>query len=185
MSDEAALVVVAVLERAGVPYMVVGSLSSNYYGVPRSTKDVDIVIQFDLESLRALVAELGPNFHLDPQLSVEMVTGMTKNIIELTDTAFKIELFHLSDDAHDQERFRRRQRVKLLGQETFLPTAEDVIVTKLRWCLQTSRSKDREDIGAVIALQGERLDWDYIQRWCDVHGTREVLEEIRRSLPPA
>ncbi|MFO0808827.1 MAG: hypothetical protein U0746_09410 [Gemmataceae bacterium] len=44
-SDEIAKAVVAALEEANVPYMIVGSFSSNLYGIPRSTKGVDIVIE--------------------------------------------------------------------------------------------------------------------------------------------
>jgi hypothetical protein len=35
-----------------------------------------------------------------------------------------------------------------------------------------------------MAVQGDRLDWDYIHRWCDAHGTRALLDEVRASLPP-
>ena len=100
------------------------------------------------------------------------------------DILFAIELFHLSEDAHDQERFRRRRRVKLFNREVSLPTVEDVIITKLRWCLQGRRSKDWDDARNVIAVQGERIDWDYVYSWCDHHGTRAVLEDIRQSIPP-
>jgi hypothetical protein len=27
------------------------------------------------------------------------------------------------------------------------------------------------------------LDWDYVHRWCDIHGTRPLLDEIRQALP--
>jgi hypothetical protein len=39
----------------------------------------------------------------------------------------------LGDDPHDQERFRRRQRVEILGRTALVATAEDMIITKLRW----------------------------------------------------
>jgi len=42
--DEATLKVIEVLDRLGVPYMLVGSFSSNAYGVVRATKDADIVV---------------------------------------------------------------------------------------------------------------------------------------------
>ena len=38
---EAEDAVVAVIDALGIEYMVVGSLSSNFYGVPRSTEDAD------------------------------------------------------------------------------------------------------------------------------------------------
>ena len=36
--------IVGALSAAGIPSMLTGSLASSYYGVPRSTQDVDIVI---------------------------------------------------------------------------------------------------------------------------------------------
>jgi hypothetical protein len=43
--DEAAVAVVQRLTQAGVAHLLVGAFSSNHHGIPRSTKDVDIVIQ--------------------------------------------------------------------------------------------------------------------------------------------
>src|SRR5947209_667250 len=135
-SDEAVLAVIAALESLGIPYMVVGSLSSNYYGIARSTKDADFVMEFGAQSIRHLADHLGSAFRLDPQMSFETTTMTTRHILEVVGIAFTIELFHLSDDPHDQERFRRRRRVQLLNREISLPTAEDVIITKLRWAAQ-------------------------------------------------
>ncbi len=184
-SEEAVLAVIDALEETSIPYMVVGSFSTNYYGVARLTNDADFVIQAEAGAISALASRLGPGFRLDPQMAFELVTGTTKHVVQLTDTPFIIELFHLSDDSHDQERFRRRRRVKLLGRESYLPTVEDVIVTKVRWFAQGERDKDSGDVRNVIAIQGGRIDWDYVCSWCDQHGTREALDEIRRSVPPA
>jgi hypothetical protein len=183
-SEDATVAVIDALESLAVPYMLVGSLSSNYYGIPRSTKDADIVLQAEAGTVRRLADHLGTSFRLDPQLSFETITMTTRQILEVADAPFKIELFHLSEDPHDQERFRRRQRVDLFNREVSLPTAEDVIITKLRWCHQGSRGKDWEDIRNVIAVQGEKLDWEYVSSWCDRHGTRAILDDIRQSIPP-
>jgi hypothetical protein len=88
----------------------------------------------------------------------------------------------LSDDAHDLERFARRRRVQLLDRDAFVPTVEDVIVTKLRWSLAIARRKDIQDVEDVIAVQGDRIDWAYVNSWCDRHETRELLDQERRSL---
>lgn len=184
MSDEAALAVVNVLETLGIPYMLVGSFSSNYYGIPRSTKDADFVIQLGDQTVSAIAERLGTSFRLDPQMLFEGATGTSRYVLEVVGLPFKIELFRLSEDLHDQERFRRRQRVEALGRVISLPTAEDVILTKLRWLLNAGRSKDRDDVRDVVAVQGEHIDWDYVHRWCQEHGTRALLDEIRASIPP-
>jgi hypothetical protein len=182
-SDEATLAVIDALEAEGVPYMLVGSLSSNLYGVPRSTRDADFVVQLGSVPIARLAGRLGPELRLDPQMSFETVTGTSKHVLTLVDPPFTIEMFALSDDPHDQERFRRRHRVQTMGREPFVASAEDVILTKLRWGLRVRRPKDIDDIGNVIAVQGGAIDWDYVYSWCDRHGTRELLDQIRGSLP--
>jgi len=183
-SNEAVLKMVAALDAAGVPYLLAGSYSSNVYGVVRATKDADFVVQLSADSFRALRAELGADLELDPQVSFETVTGTTRYVVRVVGSPFKVELFCVSNDPHDRERFVRRRLVPLLGRGVYLPSPEDVVVTKLRWLQAAKRSKDREDIRNLIAVQGDRLDWDYICRWCDQHSTRALLDEIRRSLPP-
>jgi hypothetical protein len=177
---EATLQVVDALEALGIPYMLVGSYASNFYGVARATQDADLVLQLGSVPLSAVMARLGSGFRLDPQMSFETVTMTTRHVINVPDSSFKIELFHLSEDDHDQERFRRRIKVSYLNREIALPTADDVIVIKLRWM----RSKDAADVRNVIAVQGDRIDWGYVHSWCDRHGTRARLDDIRRTLPP-
>ncbi|HEY7157174.1 MAG TPA: nucleotidyl transferase AbiEii/AbiGii toxin family protein [Gemmataceae bacterium] len=185
MTDrEATLAVIDALEALSIPYMVVGSLSSNVYGVPRSTQDADFVIQLGSESLSRLADHLGTAFRLDPQMTFETATLTRRHVLKVVGIPFTIELFHLGDDPHEQERFRRRRRIKTMGREVSMPTVEDVIITKLRWALTAQRSKDRNDVRDVIAVQGENIDWPYVHGWSDQHGTRALLDEIRHSIPP-
>jgi hypothetical protein len=58
-----------------------------------------------------------------------------------------------------------------------------VIVTKLRWAQNAARGKDRDDVKDVIVVQGDAIEWDYVHHWCNVHGTRALLDEIRASIP--
>jgi len=74
--------------------------------------------------------------------------------------------------------------VSLLDRQVWLPIVEDVIVTTLHWGLLAARSKDREDVRDMIAVQGDRIDWDYVHKWCEQHGTRALLDKIRCSIPP-
>jgi len=177
--DDVALRVSDALGAAGVPYMLVGGFSSNLHGIPRSTKDADFVVQLSMPLNEAFAQMLGPDFEPEPQLSFETNTGTQRQEFRVRGTLFKVEVFRLSDDPHDQERFRRRQRVEVAGREVYFPTAEDVIIWKLRW----RRSKDRDDVRGVIGVQGDRLAWPYIEGWCERHGTRALLEEIRRTVP--
>jgi hypothetical protein len=175
-------------DEVGIAYMLVGSYSSNLYGRPRSTKDADFVIQCDDAAFAQLRQKLGSVLRFDPQMSFETVTGTMRHIAEHPVLSFKVEMFHLSADAHDQMRFGRRKQWDFGGYPAWLPTAEDVVITKLRWSRHGQRQKDVDDVLDVLEVQGEALDFAYIRHWCDQHGTRELfeglLDQARRNAEP-
>jgi hypothetical protein len=59
-----------------------------------------------------------------------------------------------------------------------MPRMEDVIVQKLRWAKSGTRSKDFDDVVAILGVQ-ETVDFTYITRWCEKHTTLEVLAKAR------
>lgn len=179
-SFDALVQVIRVLQTLEVPYMIVGAFSSNAYGYPRATNDADIVVQCTEGLLATICASLGADFKLDPQAGFEIMTGSSRYILTYVPTKFEIELFRLGEDPHHQERFVRRRRLVLpeLQIEAVIPTAEDVVIQRLRW----QRDKDIADARTVISIQAERLDWSYIKLWTDKHGTSELLDRLRAEL---
>ena len=174
--------VLRALNELNVPYMLVGSLSSNMYGEPRMTKDADLVVQLGDTPLSALLEKLGPGYQIDRQLGFETVTGTTRYHIRHVEDDFLVELFELTSDAHNQQRFSRRRETTFGGVKTFVPTAEDVVLQKLRWYKRGKRPKDIQDAENVMEVQAGHLDLAYIRKWCEEHGTRELFEELLRSV---
>lgn len=176
-SEQAAAAVISLLERLGIDYLLVGAFSSNIYGVPRSTKDIDLVVSFGSLGVVEFCDALGDEFCLDRQMLLEGFTGTVRNVVRHRPTGFDIELFRLSDDPHHQQRFARRvrQHVTEMERDVWIPAPEDVVIQKLRW----ARRKDQDDVVNVIAVSGSRLDWDYIQRWTDEHGTTQLLNQLK------
>lgn len=177
--DDVTLRVIDALNASGSAYMLVGSFSSNLYGIPRSTKDADFVVQVEGDLSPVFYQSLGNDFEIEPQLKFETNTGKLKQEMIFRGTPFTVELFRLSNDEFDQERFRRRVAVSLLGRQTFVPQPEDVIVMKLRWF----REKDQPDIRNVMTVQRGNLDWQYIEQWCERLGKTSLMERIRKSVP--
>lgn len=174
-------VVVARLEAAGADYQIVGAVAYFLYGPTRFTQDVDFVVSMPAADLDRLLAALPEEFSVDPQARMELFTGTMRWVVTVAGSALKIEFFLLGSDEHHAEEFRRRRRVRLAeaGVDAWVVTAEDLIVQKLRW----SRSKDIEDIRGILSLQGDSLDFPYIEKWCRTHGTLARLEGIQRSIP--
>ncbi|MDX1964423.1 MAG: hypothetical protein SFX18_14825 [Pirellulales bacterium] len=179
---EILLRVIDALEIVGIPYVLFGSFASNVYGIMRATLDADIVIQTAHGQHTTLRTALLPEFSIDPQMQFETVSGTVKTAVTHNATVFLIELFELSADPHDQARFARRQKLPLENRDVYVLTPEDVLVTKLNWLQIANRGKDLADIKGVIAVQGDALDWPYIENWCEYHDSQRLLEKIRAEL---
>ena len=180
-SNQIVLRVIRALDAAQIPYMLVGSFSSNAFGVERSTQDADFVIELGNHSIAAVGQALAPDIRLDPQLIFESVTLSSRFVLTHEPTDFKVELFLLADEPFARERFARRKQKQFGDVMAWLPTPEDVIVQKLRWFARAKRSKDWDDARHVAAVQLARLDLTYIRHWCDQHGTRELFEKLLKE----
>jgi len=62
-----ALIVAEALEACRVRYLVGGSLASAVSGEPRSTLDVDLVVELSGKDIEPFIAELGDRFHVDSE----------------------------------------------------------------------------------------------------------------------
>ncbi len=178
--NDAVKALVAALEQLGIDYMITGSYASNVHGVPRSTQDADFIIEAPPEEVSRLLATLEPPMQADPQMLFETITSSLRWVVRLDRSPFVMELFLLNSHPFDRSRFDRRVREEVLpGALAWLPTAEDVIVQKLRWSARGKRPKDFADACAVIGVQAGKLDWPYIEKWCAELDATAALAEAR------
>ena len=181
-SPDAVAFVIDALNSLGSAYILTGSVASSAYGEPRSTLDADFVLEVKGDEMNRLRRMLESEFESEPQTSFETVTGKAQHRFRHRRTKFLIEVFEARfEDAHERSRFGRRTLASFAGKKTFFPTAEDVVVQKLRWFKQLRRTKDRDDVVKVILVQWNTLDWRYIQNWCQEHETLEILEKVRQK----
>ena len=169
-----AAAVIDACETIGADHMVTGAFAFNCYGIPRSTKDFDLGVDVSKTSISPLIRHLDGAVEFGQQVQFDTLTWGRRHIGQSKlEPGFVVELFELFDDRFVMESFRRRQRLHSvqLDRDIWLPTAEDVIVQKLRW----GRPKDLEDARDVTAVQGpENLDTTYIESWSAEHGSSEL-----------
>lgn len=183
--EQLAVQVLDATEATGVPFMAVGAIAAGAYGIPRSTRDVDLLVAVHVGGgVVAVMKALEHLLEFDPQSQFDKLTWGCRQVgVTRTKPNMKVELFELFDDPFVQEEFERRRKVfvPLLNRHTWLPSPEDVVVQKLRW----GRSKDLDDVRDVLAVQGtDFLDMAYIENWCAIHGTKERLDKVLSEIPP-
>ena len=166
-------------ESEEVDYMLTGAFATGCYGIPRSTKDVDLVISVVAPGdMERVIARLEPDVEFIGQAQFDTITWGQRQVGQTRKAPFyKIELFKLFDDEFVKAQFGRRVQfpVSVLERNVWIPTAEDVIVQKLRW----ARDKDLVDATDVLIVQGlDRLDMHYVREWCDKLGISERLAAV-------
>jgi hypothetical protein len=154
------------LDHAGIAYMLTGSFASAYYGAPRSTQDIDLVIAATPAQLQAFVQGLSiDTYYVDLNAALEAHKRQSLfNVIDLA-TGWKLDFIILKSRAFSQEEFSRRQLVNLRDMSLSVASAEDVVIAKLEWAKLARSERQIEDVAAILMVRTELLDRPYLERW--------------------
>ena len=172
--------VVGAIERLGLPYMVTGSVATIFFGEPRFTNDIDIVLTLApgqiVEFCQAFPA---PEFYLSEEAVREAVQQRGQfNIIHPT-SGLKADIIIPQDTLYDRTRFTRAKRVRPGGDyEASFASAEDVIIKKMEYYQQGGSEKHLRDITGVLKISGSKVDLDYIADWASKLGLESVWKAI-------
>jgi len=184
---EIALHVAMVLEELDIRYLIGGSLASSISGEPRSTLDVDLVVDLSDDKVVAVVAALGEDFYSDTEGIRRAVREKSSaNLIHLT-TSIKVDLFVMGGSPVDEEQMARRQRLKVAtnpDRYLYVYTPEDILLQKLRWYRMGNEVSDRQwrDVLGIVVVQAEALDLVYLRRAARVLEVFDLLERALRQV---
>lgn len=172
------------LSSAGIPFMLVGSLAATYHGHPRATMDVDLVVDADEETLCRFARSLGPGYYVSEEAVRQAVRFRSVfNIIDET-SGYKADLIVRKDRAFSRTEFERRGRVRLLGHDLDIASAEDVILAKLEWSKSGESERQWNDALQVARTQRDRLDLAYLEKWADELGVSELWGRLKEIVYP-
>ena len=172
--------IVAALDAQAVPHMLAGSFASTHHGVPRTTHDIDLVIDPTAAALERFVEGLDPErFYVSPEAAREAWRRRGQfNVVDL-ETGWKVDLILCKDRPFSHEEFRRRQPATLLGAKVFVATAEDTVLAKLEWARLGESERQLRDVVGILQMQGTRLDRLYIERWAAELGVEMLWQRAR------
>jgi len=155
--------ITAALDQSGIAYMLSGSFASAYYGAPRSTQDIDLVIAATPSQLRAFVQGLpSDQYYVDLDAALEARERQSLFNVVDHDTGWKIDFIIRKSRAFSLEEFSRRRLVDVEGMPLFVATAEDVIIAKLEWSKLSQSQRQIEDVVAMLRMRWASLDRSYL-----------------------
>jgi hypothetical protein len=174
--------IVEALERIGLRYFVTGSTATIFFGEPRFTNDLDVVVDLPEERIPELCSAFpAPEFYVSEETVRRAVSRHGQfNIIQPT-SGLKVDIMVPSDSSFNRSRFARARIVRPEPDvEATFSSPEDVILKKMESYREGGSEKHLRDIAGVLKISGKDLDLSYISEWAERLGVAEIWEEIRK-----
>ncbi len=179
--------VLEALHRLDIPHMIGGSLASSIHGIPRSTRDVNIIADMRPEHIAPFAAALGGEFYADAEMMREALQrGRSFNLIH-HDSSFKFDIFPLSPQPYSQLEFERKTTADYRFEDEvftfYVSSPEDTILTKLVWYRAGNEVSENQwsDVLDVIKVKRDQLDLNYLRGWAGKLQVADLLEEALRG----
>lgn len=172
-----------------------GAIARNFFAEPRLTRDVDLLVLVSQAQIPSLVEDLVGAGALALEIDAEAGTEIPRpmdlrrvlsdlrgktHMTALLCFGVRVELF-VPWHPFDHEVLRRSIEQQLNGRKIRIHSPEDLIVYKKVF----NRSKDIEDIKAILAARAGMLDLDRIRsgatRLLDETAASELEELIRQN----
>ena len=178
---------VEALERLGLRYLVTGSMATIFFGEPRFTIDIDIVVDLPPERIGEFCAAFPPEeFYLSEETVRRAVRSRGQFNIIHPSSGLKIDIMIPAGTLFDRSRFERAHRVRPEPDfDASFASPEDVIVKKLEYYREGGSEKHLRDITGVLRISGEKIDRFYIKEWAERLGLEDIWQMILERLEPA
>ena len=170
------LLFVRPFNRAGIRYVIGGSVAAIFYGEPRLTNDVDFIAFLNEATIRRLPEIFPPSdFYLPPPEAIAAEAAREQrgqfNIIH-KDTSFKADVYLTGRDEFNAWAFRHKRQVEFEGEKLVLAPPEYVIVRKLEYFREGGSEKHLRDIRGMLKVSGEQLDLGALDEWIARRGVQ-------------
>ena len=148
--------------------MIVGSVAAIFYGEPRLTHDVDLVVSLESKDIAGLPAIFPDSeFYVPPPDAIGEEAsreGGQFNIIHHA-TGFKADFYVAGRDKLNLWGFQHKREIEFEGQGVSLAPPEYVIVRKLEYFRQGGSDKHLRDIRSMLSISPEQIDRTKLDEW--------------------
>ena len=150
-----------IFETAGIDYYITGGVAATAYGDPRTTRDLDVVLNINKSDIAGLVGALEAVGFYVPGIE-DVVTGRLSTLqIIHQETVLQADLMLSGTADYDRIKFQRRR----LENGLYFISPEDIVLSKLKWRKTSQSEKQWRDVLGVLKVQGELLDLEYLRKW--------------------
>jgi hypothetical protein len=171
------------LERLGIRYLITGSSATIFFGEPRFTNDIDVVVVLTADRIHDLLAAFpSSEFYVSEEAARRAVEQRAQFNIIHPASGLKVDVIVSGDSAFDHSRFHRAVRVHPSDFDASFASPEDVIIKKMQYFEEGGSEKHLRDIAGVLKVMGEQIDRRYIAEWAQRLGVGEIWQRVIQTL---
>ena len=168
------------LDKANIPYMVSGGIAVSFWGFPRTTHDIDIVIEAREKDKDKIMKIFEKDFYISDEAVEEAIKNQfTFNIID-NKSGLKIDFWLIKKDAFGKSEFSRKIKKKIYGEDIYMISPEDLVLCKLMGFKETKSDRRLQDAKSI--LQTSKVNLKYIKLWAEKQGTIEILNSLMEEV---
>lgn len=170
-----------IFETLNIPYYITGGVCAIAYGDPRTTRDLDVVVEIERSDIMRLVTQLEAEGFYCPSGAVSDIQSGRARVLSVThiQLVLNADIVLNADTAFDRSKMARR-RLEAIGldasEQFWLASPEDVILAKLLWGQRSQSEKQWRDVLGVLKVQGDSLDFAYLSHWATQLNLTELLQ---------
>jgi hypothetical protein len=169
-----------IFETLNTPYYITGGVAASVYGDPRTTRDLDVVIELNRDNLPGLVEGLETAGFYCPPSAVEDIQKGRGRVLSVTHMTLVLnaDIMLNTDTEFDLSKMARRRLEALdeAGIEMFwIATPEDIVLSKLLWRQQSRSQKQWTDVLGILKVQADGLERGYLTQWAEKLGLIDDL----------
>jgi len=174
------------LENARLSYFVTGSVASIFYGEPRLTHDIDLVLHLEKKDVEKF-SKIFPlsDFYCPPEEVLQIEINRHPyghfNLIH-HNSGFKADIYLEGNEPLHKWAFQNRKRVELSNEMSlWLAPPEYVIIRKLEFYREGGSDKHLRDIRNMLPQIESQLDMTFLQAQLSIRGLEKHWQGVAQK----
>lgn len=158
--------------------MIIGGIAVIKFGRPRTTQDIDIIIQIDDKDIDPFVKILtSEGYKINPSEIRQAFMEKSHLTIFIPNEILRIDLKGIYSQL-DFKSFNNKKKTTIFEIETWIESPEDLVIAKLVY----NSYQDIEDATSVIIRQSNKLNMNYLKERAIQEKVLKKLEKILNKL---
>jgi hypothetical protein len=163
----------------GIRYFITGSIASSYYGIPRYTHDIDVVVAISKQDAEEIVRLFSGEGYISQEGIRDALSGTGMFNFIHAETGLKVDFWIDLGEPFTKSCFARARQVELSeGFWVMMASPEDVLLHKVYWDHLMPSERQLRDAQGILSVLGEKLDVAYIEKWAKDLGIKVRIQRL-------